>query len=354
MIVLASIKSLKDIKLHNTEKVLSCILEQQSISRVEIAELCGLAPSTVGQVVSNLVDAGVVLEYQSGASTGGRKPILLRVNPTFGVTVLFEVRRSGLYVKTLDLDYHVLDDSRLLSRMPTGNILLEHASAYVKKLQSGTGTIPARVLGIGLLCQDDIPEYDLMTEFSTGVMSDVIRIERALASRCGVPVKKELINRYTLNCHLRSSDIKCENYAFVNLGERVTASFVLNNTLVQNSNDAVFDISSAVLAGNYAAMGMTKNRTLELAQELALKRLSAADMAQKLTAVLNSALLFFPVDNVFISGPVDNIDEIVNRLSQNFYMKLAVWKANFEKTQIASSFARQILLENYKLLLVTR
>lgn len=354
MIVLANIKSLKDIKLLNTEKVLTCILEQQSISRVEIAELCGLAPSTVGQVVSNLIDAGLVLEYQSGASTGGRKPILLRINPSFGATILFEVRRSGLYVKTLDLEYRVLEEKRLLGRMPTGNTLLEHTATYVRKVQSGAGELPSRVLGVGLLCQDDIPEYNLTTEFSTGVMSDVVRIEKALATRCGVPVKKELINRYTLNCHLRSANIKCENYAFVNLGERVTASFVLNNTMVQNSNDAVFDISSAVLAGNYAAMGMTQNRTLELAQELALKKLSTADMAEKLTAVLNSALLFFPVDNVFVGGPFDNLDEVVNKLSENFYMKLAVWKASFEKTQIDSSFAHQILLENYKLLLADR
>ena len=351
VIILANRKSLKDVKLHNTEKVLGCILKQKSISRIEIAELCGLAPSTVGQVVANLIDAGLILEYQSGVSTGGRKPILLRVDPAYGVTVLFEVRRSGLWAKVMDLGYNVREDVRLLTRMPTGNALLEHAIAYVKKVRDGAGQGPVRVLGIGLLCQDDIPEYDLTTEFSTGAMSDVIRVERALSTRCGVPVKKELINRYTLNCHLRDSDIRCENYAFVNLGERITASFVLNNTLVQNSADAVFDISSAVLAGNYASMGAPQSHTLELAQEVALKKLSPADTAQKLAAVLNSALLFFPVDNIFISGPVDSIDEIIDRLSRSFYMKLAVWKANFEKAQISSAFARQILLENYKLLL---
>lgn len=341
-------------KVRNTEKVLTCILERESISRVEIAELCNLAPSTVGQVVSSLIEANLVTEYQAGISTGGRRPILLRVNPQYGVTILFEVSRSGLRVKTLDLDYNVLEEKRLLGRMPTGNVLLDQTEAYVTRIQKGDGTIPRRVLGIGLLCQDDIPEYDLTVEFSTGVMSDVVRIESALASRCNVPVKKELINRYTLNCYLRNSDIKCENYVFLNLGERITASFVLNNSLVQNANDSVFDISSAVLAGNYAAMGTSRSHTLELAQELALKKLPAQELAEKLTLVLNSALLFFPVDNVFVGGPFDNLDQVVNTLSQNFYMKLAVWKANYGKIQIASSFSRQILLENYKRLLAAQ
>ena len=351
---MANSKSLRDVKLHNTETVLKCILDKNSTSRVEIAELCNLAPSTVGQVVASLIDSRLIVEYQAGASSGGRKPILLKINPKYGVVILFEVKRSGLYVKTLDLDRNILEDKRLTTRMPTGNLLLDRTSSYVTQIQKGVEGIPDNVLGIGLLCQDDIPEYDLTAEFSTGVVSDVIRMERALSARCNVPVKKELINRYSLDCYLHSSEIKCENYVFLNLGERITASFVLNNTLVQNSNDAVFDISSAVLAGNYAAMGSTKNRTLELAHELALKKLSAQEMADKLASVLKSALLFFPVENVFVGGSFENLDDVVAQLSQNFYLKLAVWKANFGTLHVSASFAQQILLENYKQLLTAR
>lgn len=351
---MANSKSLKDVKMHNTETILKCILDRQSTSRVEIAELCNLAPSTVGQVVASLIESKLIVEYQAGVSSGGRKPILLKINPKYGVVVLFEVKRSGLYVKTLDLDSNILEEKRLLNRMPTGNALLDHTEAYITQIQKGARDLPSYVLGVGLLCQDDIPEYDLTVEFSTGVMSDVIRVERALSTRCNVPVKKELINRYALNCYLRNSDIKCENYVFLNIGERITASFVLNSRLVRNSDDAVFDLSSAVLAGNYASMGTTHNRTLELAQEVALKKLSAKEMGAKLTAVLNSALLFFPVDNVFVGGAFDNLDQLVSTLAQNFYLKLAVWKADFGKTQIADSFAQQVLLENYKLLLNTR
>lgn len=351
---MSNTRSLKDVKKQNTEKVFSCILKQRDISRIEIAEMCGLAPSTVGQVVAGLIESRLVVEYQSGTSTGGRKPIMLRVNPQYGVTILFEVTRSGLYVKTLDLDYSTLEEKRLFSRMPVGNALLEYMAAYVTQVQEGSLGEARRVLGVGLLCQDDIPEYDLMVEFSTGVVSDVIRIERALATRCNIPVKKELINRYSLDCYLRESNNHCANYAFVNLGERITASFVLNNRLVDNSNDAVFDISSAVLAGNYAETRIIRSHTLEMAEELALKKLSAQEMAEKLTSVLNSALLFFGVDNIFLGGSVADLDEIVSALSRNFYLKLAIWKINFGKLQIAQSFARQILLENYKMLLTAQ
>ena len=350
VIELANAKSLKDVKIFNTEKVLSCILERRSISRVELAEACSLAPSTIGQVVSGLVNDGLVQEYQAGASTGGRRPILLKVNPDYGRIVLFRISRDGLSAKELDLDYRSLREEKLSERMPAGNRLLEMTAAFVRQVQ---GVVGGRVLGVGLLCQDDIPEYDLMTEFSTGVMSDVVPVEKVLSARCNVPVKKELTNRYTLNCYLQNSGIRCENYAFLNLGERITASFVLNNRLVHNSNDAVFDVSSAVLAGSYAGVQMPGSPALAMAQELALKRLSLPELAEKLTGVINSALLFFPVDNVFVGGNVEYLDELVDRLTRSFYLKLAVWKADFEKTHISASFARQILLENYRRLLIT-
>ena len=70
VVVLANDESLLDGKIQNTEKLLAWILVRQCISRVEIAELCSLAPSTVGQASASLTDDGLVVEYPSGVLTG--------------------------------------------------------------------------------------------------------------------------------------------------------------------------------------------------------------------------------------------------------------------------------------------
>lgn len=339
---MASIKSTKDIKKYNASLVLSCIVQHTSVSRVEIADITGLAPSTVGQAAGQLLKEGIVLEQEQGVSTGGRKPIFLQINPEYGVTVVFELCRNGIFAKTFYLNEYLVSQTQLSSRLLCGNHLLDVLVKHTKEIQE-----VHTVIAVGLLCQDDIPEYDLTVEFSTGAVSDIIRLDVALATSCNVPVQKELINRYNLETYLQQSNIKCENYAYLNLGERVTASFVLGNTLVHNARDTVFDLSAAVLAGNYADSAVATNKTISLGQELALKRLSPEALGNQLVQVLTSALLFFPVDNVYICGDIEKIDEVVDFVTKHFYMKLAIWKVDFTKNHVEVEFAKRIFLNNY-------
>ena len=185
-----------------------------------------------------------------------------------------------------------------------------------------------------------------MTEFSTSLSSDLIRLETALATRCGVPVKKELLNRYNLNYYLKTADASCTDYAYVNIGERITASFVLNRKMIHNSKDSIFDISSAVLSGNFAGYENNPGGSMAIAQETALKSFSADKLAEKLTQVIKSALLFFPVKDVFIGGQVEGLEQVVEKISQNFAFQPVIRKAGEPGKQICDIFARQILWEN--------
>ena len=192
-----------------------------------------------------------------------------------------------------------------------------------------------------------------MTEFTTSLSSDVLRMETALAASCDVRVKKELLNRYSLDYYLRTVDAEYKNYAYINLGERITASFVLNKTLVKSADDTVFDISSAVLTGNYAGAESGASRSIMLAQELALKKLSPEILSEKLSQVIKSALLFFPVRDVFIGGQAEHLDKIVEMVAQKFPLNPVIRKLGAERKDIGGVFAHQIWMENYKYLVET-
>ena len=346
-------KSLKDVKLNNVAQVMGCVMDWEPVSRIEISERSGLAPSTVSQAISLLMKKGVVEETKEGESTGGRKPILLRIKPDYGCVVTLAVKRDGVIASVYDLCGQLLQTKELASKMLAGNRLLDVLCRYVKSIQKGEEGIPARITGVGLLCQDDIPEYDLMTEFTTSLSSDVLRMETALAASCDVRVKKELLNRYSLDYYLRTVDAEYKNYAYINLGERIRASFVLNKTLVKSADDTVFDISSAVLTGNYAGAESGASRSIMLAQELALKKLSPEILSEKLSQVIKSALLFFPVRDVFIGGQAEHLDKIVEMVAQKFPLNPVIRKLGAERKDIGGVFAHQIWMENYKYLVET-
>ncbi len=344
-------KFLKDVKTNNTAQVLECIFKGEQISRIEIAEKTGLSPSTVSQAVASLLEDGLVEEIRRGESTGGRKPVLLQIRSSFGCVVTVDIRRSGVEAQVFDLRGQLLSTQTLSGRKVSGNVLSDMIYSFIKEVQTGRKQVPDKIIGIGVLCQDDIPEYDLMTEYSTYLSTDVVRLETSLAVRCGIPVKKELTNRYNLNYYLKTIDANYVDYAYINLGERITASFMLGKKLVHNSNDSVFDISAAVLSGNYADGGYYLRRDLTFAQELALKKLTNERLAEKLVKVIQSALLFFPVSDIFIGGQIEGLENIVDEVAKAFVHHPIVQMAGKPGKHVNNAFACQILSENFKRLL---
>lgn len=349
---MANKKALKEIKENNTAQVLRQILQAGEVSRIEIAESCDLSPSTVSQAVGALLSEGIVEEFSMGESTGGRKPVMLRIAAGYGCVTAVEIKRSGVDARVYDSGNHMLLEKKLASRMLTGNALLNVISNFLSSIQEGGEGVPSKVIGVGLLCQDDIPDYDLHTEFSTFLSTDVIRLEMALSSRCKVPVKKELINRYSLDYYLKCNGITCSNYAYVDIGERLTASFVVNNAQVKVNNGTVFDLSSFLFGkgfGPFANAAETQpSRNVARAQELAYQKLTPEEFSDKLVDILNSALMFFPVENIFIGGERDGIDRIIQHISKQSPINTAIRRSPVESGGAVGAFAHQLFMDNYK------
>ena len=64
-------------KEHNRDLVLKTIFDHETISRAEIARLTHLTRTTVSNIVSFLLDEGLVEEVGLGESLGGKAPVLL-------------------------------------------------------------------------------------------------------------------------------------------------------------------------------------------------------------------------------------------------------------------------------------
>ena len=94
----------------NTSRVLREIWINHEISRVEVARILGLDKSTVTVIVNELMEMGVIARLSEGASgpQGGRKPILLTVNPRFGCVLGFELQPESTHMACIDLAGNLL------------------------------------------------------------------------------------------------------------------------------------------------------------------------------------------------------------------------------------------------------
>lgn len=63
--------------MHNTRLILKTIYDREQISRADIARLTHLTPTTVSEIVGELIADGLVKEIGYGPSAGGKPPTLL-------------------------------------------------------------------------------------------------------------------------------------------------------------------------------------------------------------------------------------------------------------------------------------
>ena len=65
----------------NTMLILNLIRQTGEISRIDIAKSTGLTAATVTNLTAELLEKRIIKEHSVGESTGGRKPVLLKINP---------------------------------------------------------------------------------------------------------------------------------------------------------------------------------------------------------------------------------------------------------------------------------
>jgi len=78
------------------------------ISRVELARQLGLTRSAVTAIINDLLKKELVRETESGPVTGGRRAILLELNPNHGKLVGIDMGATHLNIVVTDFSARVL------------------------------------------------------------------------------------------------------------------------------------------------------------------------------------------------------------------------------------------------------
>ncbi|MBZ9685976.1 ROK family transcriptional regulator [Clostridium estertheticum] len=87
----------KRMKKINSLNVLKLIFEQEIISRKELSKFIGLTPSSITNIVKELMHDGFLIEEGLGDSSGGRKPIMIKINPN--VKYIIGIELNAQYIE---------------------------------------------------------------------------------------------------------------------------------------------------------------------------------------------------------------------------------------------------------------
>ena len=131
--------------------VLDLIRASGKISRVELARKSALTEATISKIVKGLLAAGLVVPAGYAESTGGKRPVLLKLN------------NAGRYAIGLIMDFHSSTivlcgaDGTELSRITadgTGvddpSVVLDRLATDIEALMAREGVDRSAVIGVGV------------------------------------------------------------------------------------------------------------------------------------------------------------------------------------------------------------
>jgi predicted NBD/HSP70 family sugar kinase len=181
----------------NRLKVYEVVREHDTVSRSKIAMLTGLARSTVSTLVSELQEAGLIVEredvrLESGAA-GGRPPLMLSLDPGAGSVVGIQFDHTFVRVAIADLSLTLLAEGVVECDVDNdAQAGLTAAAELVDRLFDSSGLDRGRLIGAGVALSGPIDRHTGVIASAT-ILPSWVGVDAAswLNERLGVPVEFE-------------------------------------------------------------------------------------------------------------------------------------------------------------------
>ncbi len=174
------------IKELNTSVILNTIKEKGSISRAEIAKLTGLTAATVTNITSQLLKYNLIIETKYGASSGGRKPILLEFNYSYYNVIGVVISKQEITTSLTDLNSNLIKDIKVDLKEDTK--IKDIINIIVKSVKELTTLSRNKILGMGVSMEGLIDEKNGIVVMSSSFGWKNVNIKNELKKELDIPV----------------------------------------------------------------------------------------------------------------------------------------------------------------------
>lgn len=153
----------------NASLVFSLIQEEGPLSRPDLATRTGVRLTSISDIVDHLLKEGVIREIGEGKSTGGRRPVLLDINPGGRFAIGLEVAEDTLNGVIVDLAGRVAvsQSSTLSSSRPA--TVQSRAQRLIDSMVKKSKARKKQLAGIGVAVPGIISKDERRVVLSTAL-----------------------------------------------------------------------------------------------------------------------------------------------------------------------------------------
>lgn len=240
---------IKDI---NRALVLYQLRHNGPLSRTEIAKRTKLGLSTLTKITDDLIAEGMIKVIGEGDSNGGRRPVYLELNHSYGYVLGVKIEKDRMIIALTDLRAEILE--KLIIEYPPGasadrviKDLIQGISALMKKNNSLHGNW----LGIGIAVSGLVDKKTGRLIFSTLLGWEEVPFRRILQEQFSVPIFIDNdVNTYTLAELANGCGKEVGNFILVSTGVGIGAGLVLDGKLFRGEFGGAGEIGHMVIYGD--------------------------------------------------------------------------------------------------------
>lgn len=127
------------------------IAEQGTVSKLDLLKEFSLTKSTMTRLLEEMTREGLLIESGFGQSSGGRRPILYQINPSYGYILGLEISRmySSLGLFDMQMNPRSIVHWRMDEAF-TPEKFLEHISIQIRAFLRDHQLVDSQIIGIGI------------------------------------------------------------------------------------------------------------------------------------------------------------------------------------------------------------
>ncbi|MFW6268844.1 MAG: ROK family protein [Bacillota bacterium] len=211
----------------NQEIILELIQNEDTISRAEIAEITNLSPATVSNIVKELIEMELVKETKRGESRGGRKPILLELNPEGAYVVGLEWGISEVKAVLLNLNNDIIEFRKKLVNDFQVSHFIQITETIINKFTNIVKN-KNKIAGIGIGVHGLVDPEKGRSRFAPHFDWKDVPIKDMVEKKIDYPV---LIDNDVRMMALTEKWEGRDNFIFINTGPGIGSAIVIKGNL---------------------------------------------------------------------------------------------------------------------------
>src|SRR5690242_4024486 len=232
-------------RVHNERLVVRTVYDLGPISRADVARQTGLTRTTVSDVVTGLIDGGVVREIGRGQSTGGKAPILLEIDEDARLVIGLDLGEEHFAGSLVNLRGEIRRTAELAVAGRDGDDAVRLVFDLLDHLLDG---VSAPLLGIGIGTPG-------LVDSRTGTIRRAVNLDwrdlplgAIVCDRYEVPVnvandsQAAALAEYTY-----AGEARVPNLIAIRVGRGVGAGLILRGALFQGDGSGAGEIGHTVI-----------------------------------------------------------------------------------------------------------